>query len=512
MTPLNRKAGFGATLVVVGVTLRALWARLPGWNPESLWNDDLVWGAIVRGQDLQTVVTVPAHAPPGFLAALWGLRAAFRDPEWSLQLLPFVCGIVAIPVMAMLVQRLTRDNALAILAACLTALNPLLAHYTVFVKQYSLGFLATALLLLWATLLFEGTRARPGRIWGVSLVGGLGIFVSFTSVFASAPVVILGAVRHAWLQGTNGRQLRSILAAATTYGACLLAAYVSLQNRSNDLVRSDFGAGFIELSTVPSTWAFLSRQGRRLVESSLPSWVETDIWQPETMSWVLPIVGLGLVWLLIRRTTRMFGLVVVGFYTAFLLASALRIYPLGVDRTNIFAFPAAICLFAAGVHALTAWIPRAATVRMAVAVAVAAFALYQPVRASYWGVNDDLLIEWLSHMSSPGDGLILSPNGTYLAAYYGDWPVEISSTNMNSNATRATIKRDRTVHLPHDMPPGPSVEGFLEESRSARIWYLAFRTGDRDTVLEILSTNGYESDEVARSSIGRLYLALDREG
>ena len=506
MIRLNRRAGVGVTLVVIGVTLRALWARLPGWNPESLWNDDLVWGAIVRGQDLQTVVTVPAHAPPGFLAALWGLRSLFRDPEWSLQLLPFVCGIVAIPVMAYLVRRLTGDNALA---ACLTALNPLLAHYTIFVKQYSLGFLATALLLLWATLLFEGARARPNRIWGVSILGGLGIFVSFTSVFASAPVVILGAARHLWFRKTGRRQLRSMLAAVGTYLAFVLAAYVTLQNRANDLVRSDFSAGFIELR---SAWTFLSQKGRHLIETSLPSWVETDIWQPETMSWALPIVGLGLAWLLVRRTTRMFGLAIVGFYAAFLLASALRIYPLGIDRTNIFAFPAAICLFAAGVHALTNLIPRAAAVRMAVALGVASFALYQPVRAAYWGVNDDLLIEWLSNMSSPSDGLILSPNGTYLAAYYGDWPVEISSTSQSSNATRATIDRDRTVHLPHDTPPGPSVKGFLEESRSTRVWYLAFRTGDRDTVLEVLSTNGYELEEVARSSIGRLYVALDRGG
>ena len=512
MTRLKRMASVGVALVVVGVALRALWARLPGWNPESLWNDDLAWGAIVRGQDLQTVVTVPAHAPPVFLAALWGLLSLFRDPEWSLQLLPFVCGIVAIPVMACLVRRLTGDNALAILAACLTALNPLLAHYTVFVKQYSLGFLSTALLLLGATVLFGGSRARPNRIWGVSLVGGLGIFVSFTSVFASAPVVILGAARHLWFRETDRRQLRSILAAVGTYLALVLAAYVSLQNRANDLVRSDFGAGFIELNTARSAWTFLSQQGRRLIETSLPSWVETDIWQPETMSWALPIVGLGLAWLLARRRTRMFGLVIVGFYAAFLLASALRIYPLGIDRTNIFAFPAAICLFAAGVHALTELIPRAAAVRMAVALGVAALALYQPVRAAYWDVNDDLLIEWLSIMSNPSDGLILSPNGTYLAAYYGGWPVEISSTSQSSNATQATIDRERTVHLPHDTPPGPSVEGFLEKSRSTRIWYLAFRTGDRDTVLEILSAKEYKLEEVARSSIGRLYVARDLGG
>ena len=48
MTRLNRMASVGVTLVVIGVALRALWARLPGWNPESLWNDDLVWGAIIR--------------------------------------------------------------------------------------------------------------------------------------------------------------------------------------------------------------------------------------------------------------------------------------------------------------------------------------------------------------------------------------------------------------------------------------------------------------------------------
>ena len=62
----------------------------------------------------------------------WTLRPV-PDPEWSLQLLPFACGLACIPVMALVVQSVTRDYGLAILAAALTALNPLLAHYTVFV-------------------------------------------------------------------------------------------------------------------------------------------------------------------------------------------------------------------------------------------------------------------------------------------------------------------------------------------------------------------------------------------
>ena len=49
-----------------------------------------------------------------------------------------------------------------------------------------------------------------------------------------------------------------------------------------------------------------------------------------------------------------FGLTVLGFYGARLVASALWIYPIGFGRPDIFSFPVAICLFAAGIHSATA--------------------------------------------------------------------------------------------------------------------------------------------------------------
>jgi hypothetical protein len=76
--------------------------------------DDLVWAAIAKAQDLTTVLTVPAHSSPGFFAVLWVTRRLFGDPEWPLQLLPFFCGIAAIPVMAMAVFRLTERDELAL--------------------------------------------------------------------------------------------------------------------------------------------------------------------------------------------------------------------------------------------------------------------------------------------------------------------------------------------------------------------------------------------------------------
>ena len=165
-------------------------ARLPGWNPESLWADDLVYAAIIRSQDVWSMMTAPIHVAPGPFLIWRGLYALFPDPEWSLQLLPFACGIVSIAVMALVVQSVTRDYGLAILAAALTALNPLLAHYTVFVHQYPFDFLVTALFLLAAAHLLRNPGAFSPRLFGwVALGGGVAAFFSVTSVFMSFPTV-----------------------------------------------------------------------------------------------------------------------------------------------------------------------------------------------------------------------------------------------------------------------------------------------------------------------------------
>ena len=91
------------------------------------------------------MLTVPIHVAPGLFLLWRGLYALLPDPEWSLQLLPFACGLAAIPVMALVVLNLTRDHGLALLAAAATAMNPLLAYYAVYVHQYSFDFLLTAL-------------------------------------------------------------------------------------------------------------------------------------------------------------------------------------------------------------------------------------------------------------------------------------------------------------------------------------------------------------------------------
>ena len=224
----------GLVLALVAVIVRAVVARLPGLDPASLWYDDLIIAATVR-TDFWSMLTVPLHVSPGLLVVWRGLYTLLPDPEWSLQLLPFVCGIAGIPLMALVVRELTRDNGLALLAAAVTALNPLLARYSVFVHQYAVEFTMTALFLLAATRLYSGRTSDldPRRFVGVALAAGVAPLFSVTSVFISFPLVNLAAayaVRN-WFR--DGTRMRATLFGAAMYNAMVFAAYLFLRSRSS---------------------------------------------------------------------------------------------------------------------------------------------------------------------------------------------------------------------------------------------------------------------------------------
>ena len=505
-----RGVRIAAAAAVAAIAAQAALARLPGWNPESLWADDLVYAAIIRSQDVWSMLTVPIHVAPGPFLIWRGLYALFPDPEWSLQLFPFACGIVSIPVMALVVHSVTRDRGLAILAAALTALNPLLAHYTVFVHQYPFVFLVTALLVLAAAHLFRNPDAISPRLFGwTALGGGVAAFFSVTSVFLSFPTVNLGAALA--LRGWRRERRRTIriLASAAAYNTTVLAAYFVLRARSNELLRgTDLAAGFMPLESAGAAWGFLARNGRRLLELGLPSWGEGELTNPVTFSWPLPFLALGLVWLLARRRTRFLGLVVLGFYAAFVTASAWQIYPLGTGRADIFAFPLSICLFAVGLQLATQALPGRRLIRLAVAAVVLTVAVVRPLHVEYFDVDDVHLVDHLAANLQPEDSLILSPTGAFLAAFYGDWPVTITGTDRHSHGTMATIGRGRTHYLFRGPSEVPSVERFMAESRPGRVWYVGFRTGGTEAqVVEAIEAHGCPARAVRETRRGRLYLA-----
>jgi hypothetical protein len=220
------------------------------------------------------------------------------------------------------------------------------------------------------------------------------------------------------------------------------------------------------------------------------------------------MVGLGLIWLFIAPSRRLLGLAVLGFYASFLFASAVHAYPMGMGRPDIFAFPVAIVLFVAGIAWVTAWLPRPEVAQLAVAIVAAALALFRPIGAAYWAVDDSHLVSSLSAVVSDRDGMIISADGTYLVAHYGAWPVRLSSTSGVSHGTRAEIERDRTLYVPERKKPGRMVERFLDTAGPERVWYVAFRTKTFEGVAATLLRRGYDLQLVEHTRKGALYLAV----
>ena len=139
-----------------------------------------------------------------------------------------------------------------------------------------------------------------------------------------------------------------------------------------------------------------------MLELGLPSWGQGELTNPVTFSWPLPFLALGLVWLLAHRPTRFLGLVVLGFYAAFVTASALQIYPLGTGRADIFAFPLSICLFTVGLHLATQALPVRRLIRLAAAILVMAVAVTRPLHVEYFNVDDVHLVDHLSAEPAAG--------------------------------------------------------------------------------------------------------------
>ena len=527
-----QKRWLRAALVVAlgAVSLRALVSRLPGWNPESLWVDDVIFGSLIRSVDLSSLVTIPTHYAPGLFVIWRGFYALFPDPEWSLQILPFASGIAAIPAMAFLGRRLTGDSTLGVLAGAVTAVNPLLAFYTVFVHQYSFEFLLTALFLVAAIGLHSpGTGIDPKRFSRVALCGSVAALFSAPSLFVSFPIVHLGAVLAVWNRRLQRRTARKVLLWSAAYDSTVVAAVLFLRTRSNDAIRESFTPWFMPLDSMSAALEFLMVHGRKAVEMSMPNWTGQGVpeWaRPDTASWPLPFIGAGLIWLLWRRQTRFVGFVAAGIYSAVVVGSLLGQYPLGVGRTDVFTFPVGILLFTAGIWCVTEALPRRSAVRLLAATVAVALALFYPVPVSYRPRNDAQLVNHLGVNSQPEDWIMLSFSAGYLSAFYGPWDSRLVPYDTSTGFV-ATIARDRVLHLPlrldYDDPSQERAAGgehrrivsdFLAEQRPARIWFLAYYTETYNgtnwapKVIGVLTDNGYRVDRVLEATRGALYVGV----
>ncbi|HKU44804.1 MAG TPA: hypothetical protein VJR89_41885 [Polyangiales bacterium] len=493
-------------IAVLAATLYGLLQRLPGWNPASLWLDDEWVGIVVRRMSLPDFFHLRPPVPIGFVVVERALSSIFLDPEWSLQIFPFVCGVALIPLLSLLALQLGASKSVAIFAAVCAATSPMSSELSVRVKQYSSDTLTVTLLLL-AGLPLLAKYSRRGAL-DYCLASLLAALFSFPSVFISVSIVHVAAATH-WARSRSWRALLPVLA----FDLALLALWqVMLRGQSSQAMREYWSGHYMPLEP-SAALGFLRNSGYYALKTAFPQGLAA-------MLWLLP---LGIYDLAQRPRTRGLALVIVLLAAALICASGLRMYPLGGGRTDSFMHPVVILCVACGVNRLKTWLaqltdhaqPLAELVPLALAWLLLWPGLKVGIHAVYPPSGDAKVIQAVERSMQPSDGLIISPHGTISVGHYGSWPLRFVPWDAYAHNFHVHIERPNTLGLSpytdywqHPELLEPELSTFLKTDYP-RVFFIAAgwaHASDRDFTIKRIVERGYTLVQQVRSGDARALL------
>src|SRR5438093_1522008 len=300
--------------------------------------------------------------------------------------------------------------------------------------------------------------------WVASLIkaGSLGIWWEIMPQIPLGFLLIIKALFHSGGRTALSMQILSVCLVGTIY------AFHACNERR--VVRSWAEAGWIAALVVGSilTYLFMARKQTNwsLIEFWEPYYLP---WQsaratlnflgakgldairlafPETLSAYVPwLVAAGLVGALVVKETRLIGLAFMSFYAALVVMAALKMYPMGGGRTDIFGYPVSL------LAATSVFVPVLRAKRIGRAVgALAALATLLLVwegkdrRFPYINANDSkAAIQFLAGHIRDEDGLIVYPHANWAIAYYGKWPYRVIPDDRVATNFSTMILRDRPM-------------------------------------------------------------------
>jgi mannosyltransferase len=166
--------------MLAAIVALALLLRLPGFN-ESVWYDEL-WSTRVILESfpaLLKVIATDAH-PPFYAVVMFAWIRVFGDSEISIRILPLLCGLLTIVLVARLAVAYGGPRAGPV-AASILAISPPHIWYSQEARQYSL----LVLLVVSCTWAFHRIRESHSTRWYVAYAV-FGFCMVFTHYFAIA--------------------------------------------------------------------------------------------------------------------------------------------------------------------------------------------------------------------------------------------------------------------------------------------------------------------------------------
>jgi hypothetical protein len=411
MQPLLSKRA--CLYVVAALTVAGIVCRLGQYlSNQSFWEDEI---ALLRNLQQHSPSQIaftplnavgedaPVAAPPAFLWITQWLGNRFDYAEWSVRLLPLLCSIGAMGLLADFAWRILTPFA-AVWAVWLFALSDPLLFQAGTAKPYS-GDALLAILIAWTALAAGPGASVVRRLAAAGMVTAVGIWLSYTSffTFAAAAVAFWPALgKDRW------ERARSLAACAAPALVSFLAAYIFCVRAQRQ-------------PTLDQYWMHLFPDPMHPLKSL--AWVIGATWevfhfQMYPIGPIMLIGALAGVWTLGRANRPLLILLVLPIGLD-LLASFLQQYPYGGTRATLFLCPFICLLCGVGAAAWCEYLPGhwrwSGAVLALVPLAMTAMAGYQLVAPRSKGEMRDAVRFLLSHRR-PGEPVYLVGQQTAGAA------------------------------------------------------------------------------------------------
>ena len=421
---------------LASLSLGSLLLRLTAFSPPSLWLDDEWVALLVRHATLPLLLLGKLPASPGFILALRSATALLGEGEWQLQVVPFLAGLLAILLLGVLALRVTGSHALGFAAAAILAANPLLATYSVRVKQFTLDAFVTLVLLSLAVMCLR----TPTLSRFVCLVAGAVLLlpVSFISLFLALLLVnAIGLTMFMDRARDKAATRRPLLAVwgGFNLGALAICWFLML-GRGNPSLYHFWRNFYLPTESAAGAASFMVHLGKGLFTNAFP----------DHFGWLAVLIPVGLFRLLRRPTWRPLGIALLGLYLVVIVASGLRLYPIGGGRTDLYIAPVSILLVAAAAH-MEGRLGRVLTPAVAVASVGICLVSLRGMHPEYPDTGSWQTMEKVNELVRDGDALVIYPWSNYAVGYYGRWPARLVEVEDSTNGFYVELDRPDTLVL-----------------------------------------------------------------
>lgn len=487
-------------IVAVGVILRAALYL----HNRSFWLDEAYLALnIIHRNFAALLAPLEYHqaAPPLFLIAVKLMQQLFGNSEYALRAVPFLAGIISIPLFYLLLRRLLAWEA-ALFGLLLFAVAPPLVLYSSELKPYSSDILATILLLCPILAILNGDRRRK-QIFLFALAALIVPWFSYPSIFVSAGCAVTLLL---YLVKNDRPLLKLALGLALFCAANLLLLYfLHLKKAASDKFLDEYWA---IVNGFPLTLPLSLRSLVATAQNLSANIKEIPLYFKDIQ---LPVFLIILGCLSLYYSKNLYTLLLLLLIPAVVgAASVLHKYPV-YHRVLLFLVPVVYLLVAFGVDLLVKSLAQnrkaISYLLMAAVLAYPVIGAIAPIARPYQKEDIKSALQYLQEKHKEGDRFYIYGDALPAYKYYKSingkfdfddhQPIEGLVLPREGLTAMRLSYQDRLRFIEHVQTHYEKEADRLSSLRNSRLWVLVSHTEDeREAVLaKTLSRLGKQTDK-----------------